>query len=88
MAEGEPPPLPEGISSDCHDFLTKCLNPDWQKRPPITVLKTHPFIQCTPKEEQQRKDQLIKIILEMKTLKTIQLQDRLKKLTKYSIIKL
>jgi len=88
MAEGKPPPLPEGISSECKDFLTQCLMPDWQKRPTIKQLCNHPFITLSKMQEADQKKELVGIIHEMREVKTRHLHKRHRKLTKQCKIQL
>eukprot|EP01104_Vermistella_antarctica_P004532 TRINITY_DN1496_c1_g3_i1.p1 TRINITY_DN1496_c1_g3~~TRINITY_DN1496_c1_g3_i1.p1 ORF type:complete len:763 (+),score=229.93 TRINITY_DN1496_c1_g3_i1:219-2507(+) len=43
MAE-ETPPFPPNLSPECHDFLDKCWQREWKKRPTAKELLNHPFI--------------------------------------------
>ena len=38
------PPLPEGISNECRDFLVKCFNKDPTLRDDATTMLRHPWI--------------------------------------------
>lgn len=41
------PPLPEGISDQCRDFLTKCFQVDPRHRPKASEMLQHPFVAGT-----------------------------------------
>ncbi len=45
-ATGELPVLPRGISFECLDFLTDCLDPEPAQRPTAAALLLHPYIRA------------------------------------------
>jgi len=45
-ATGELPVLPRGISFECLDFLTDCLDPEPAQRPTAAALLRHPYIRA------------------------------------------
>jgi len=54
---GEPPLVPESISTNGRDFILKCLQADPNKRPTASQLLDHPFVNiCTIKNREQNKD--------------------------------
>merc|ERR1711959_5731 len=40
----ETPPLPEGISEDCHSFISQCVQRDSQRRPSASELLRHNMV--------------------------------------------
>jgi len=88
MAEGKPPPLPEGISGDCKEFLRECLMPDWKERPTMKELLEYPFVNFDMAQEEHRKHELISIIHDMREVKSRHIQKRRRKLTKMNQIQL
>ena len=38
------PPIPERLSSECKDFILKCLVRDYEKRPTAEELLSHPWL--------------------------------------------
>jgi len=92
MAEGQPPPIPNGISPDCHDFLTQCLKPIWSDRPTTTELLKHPFLTKPPECQAKVKKELTGIISEMRDAnRTLQKKKQKKKKQKkptHNVIKL
>jgi hypothetical protein len=43
-----PPPFPEALSRDAHDFLARCFNRTPNQRPTAAMLLEHPFIAGAP----------------------------------------
>lgn len=44
IGRGEPPPIPDSLSSDAQDFILKCLEVNPDKRPTAAQLLDHPFL--------------------------------------------
>lgn len=44
IVEDDRPPLPEGISEECVDFLIECFNKDPNLRSDATKMLRHPWI--------------------------------------------
>ncbi|KAG4948229.1 hypothetical protein JHK82_041411 [Glycine max] len=44
IGRGQPPPVPESLSTDARDFILKCLQVNPNKRPTAARLLDHPFV--------------------------------------------
>ncbi|KAM2669169.1 hypothetical protein EV2_020671 [Malus domestica] len=44
IGKGEPPPVPDSLSSDAQDFILKCLQVNPNSRPTAAQLLNHPFV--------------------------------------------
>lgn len=44
IGRGEPPPIPDSLSRDARDFISRCLRVDPKERPTATQLLDHPFV--------------------------------------------
>ncbi|RDX78340.1 Mitogen-activated protein kinase kinase kinase 1, partial [Mucuna pruriens] len=44
IGSGQPPPVPESLSTDARDFILKCLQVNQNKRPTAAQLLEHPFV--------------------------------------------
>ena len=44
IGKGEPPPVPNSLSSDAQDFILKCLQVNPSDRPTAGQLLDHPFV--------------------------------------------
>eukprot|EP01122_Echinamoeba_exundans_P011887 TRINITY_DN4866_c0_g1_i1.p1 TRINITY_DN4866_c0_g1~~TRINITY_DN4866_c0_g1_i1.p1 ORF type:complete len:807 (+),score=191.51 TRINITY_DN4866_c0_g1_i1:192-2612(+) len=65
MAEGAPPPLPDGISEECRDFLVQTLRPDPRERPDASTLLSHPFLALSAEEIAMTTADLRTLVTEM-----------------------
>ncbi|XP_053386580.1 myosin-IIIb-like isoform X4 [Mercenaria mercenaria] len=57
-----PPPKmknPEEASDNCRDFISRCLNKDYEQRPFTWDLLEHPFIAQVPEDVTKLKEQLV-----------------------------
>ncbi|XP_021823576.1 mitogen-activated protein kinase kinase kinase 1-like [Prunus avium] len=48
IGRGEPPPVPDSLSTDARDFIFKCLQVNPNKRPTAAQLLNHPFVKRPP----------------------------------------
>ncbi|CAL5434463.1 unnamed protein product [Camellia sinensis] len=44
IGKGEPPPIPNSLSSDAQDFIFRCLKVNPNYRPTAAELLNHPFV--------------------------------------------
>ena len=47
IGRGEPPPIPNTLSTDARDFILKCLQVNPDDRPSAAQLLNHPFVKRT-----------------------------------------
>lgn len=44
IGKGEPPPVPDSLSTDARDFILKCIQVNPNDRPTAAQLLDHPFV--------------------------------------------
>ncbi|XP_010515391.1 PREDICTED: mitogen-activated protein kinase kinase kinase NPK1-like [Camelina sativa] len=60
-ADGELPKIPEFLSEEGKDFLSKCFVKDPEKRWTAEMLLSHPFVDVDCEEHDQREDYVLKV---------------------------